>query len=142
MNRFEGDPKIIIDADGADLVFKGGQPVMDRGLENAALIGLFTQDGWAGNYLISDNDQKVGSPFEKTARGPITLTSLNDVKQAGEKALSGLGDVSLSVSNPNSNQMRIVALIKPQGADALELLVSKNGINWMSQAKEPAYNRI
>ena len=142
MDRFQGDPKIIIDADGANMLFRGGQPLMDQGLENYAMISLFTHEGWVGNYLIDDTDQHVGSAFEKTAKGTIRLSTLNDVKQAGEKALSGIGNASLEVSNPSSSQIIVKALIKPQGDDVQTLIVSKHGANWANQAKYPANVRI
>jgi hypothetical protein len=45
-DRTQGDPKITMENDGADLVFRGGQPVMDSGLENAILISLFSGAEW------------------------------------------------------------------------------------------------
>jgi phage gp46-like protein len=56
---YDGDPRIFMDdGDGSYLLFKGGQPVMDSGLENAVFISLFTTLdppesvlGWCGNYL-------------------------------------------------------------------------------------------
>ena len=83
---FSGDPKIYITADGADLRYSGGQPVMESGLENHALISLFTREGWAGNIFLAAN-RKVGSDFEKTAIGTISLSKLADVENSAERAL-------------------------------------------------------
>ena len=41
-NRFEGDPKIIVDPDGWTLQYKGGQPVMYQVFENVVTIQILT----------------------------------------------------------------------------------------------------
>ena len=41
---YSGDPRIVLTADGADFDYIGGQPVMDQGVENLALISLLTSD--------------------------------------------------------------------------------------------------
>ena len=143
-NNFEGDPRLIITANGTKLEFIGGQPVMDRGLENVALISLFTSQGWAGNEFFRDPNQKIGSNFEESANQPITLKSLNDIRDAAEKALNDpiFGKVTVVVTNPNGYRVDVKITIEPPGQDIKKLLVSKNGINWQSQAIEPAYRRI
>lgn len=144
MNTYQGDPKIILTEDGATLKYVGGQPIMDNGLENLALISLFTQEGWAGNDLEDDTDKKIGSGFEKSTQQPITLQALNDIRQAGENALKNpvFGKVTVTVENPNSYRLNIIFRIEPPGQDVKMLLVTKNGLNWTAQALDPAYRRI
>lgn len=142
---FQGDPRIFITANGANMDFRGGQPVMDQGLENAAIISLFTKSGWVGNALFRDPAQHIGSDYEEAAKATITLTSLNDISDAAEKALQWMVDGGLAseiivdVTNPSSSIIDTTILIKPVGADASELLVSKNGLNWVAQIKDPAH---
>ena len=49
---FDGDPKLILTQNGATLQYLGGQPVLDRGVENQATIALFTAPGWCGNKFL------------------------------------------------------------------------------------------
>ena len=144
MDRFSGDPKLILTEDGADLVFRGGQPIMDQGLENLAMISLFTQRGWVGNFLIDQIDEKVGADFEVTAKKPITLSTINDMRQSAEDALKNpaLGKVEAVVTNPNSNFLDVEILIHPPGEDSGKLVLTRNGSNWISQKLNPAYRRI
>lgn len=147
-DRYEGDPKLILDENGADLIWEGGQPVMDRGLENAALISLFTDEGWAGNVFWSDPNQKIGGQYETQARQPITLASLNDTRSAAENALAWMkrsgvaSNVAAVVSNPQATRLQTVVLIEPPGRDVEVLLTKKNGENWIAQKLDPANLRI
>ena len=140
---FSGDPRLFISENGSSFVFRGGQPVMDRGLENLALISLFTGRGWAGNVLFPDINQQIGSDFEEAANQPITLSMLNDVAQAAEKALDNpaFGNVIVTVENPNSSRLKVTILIQPPGQDSKVLILSRNGDNWIAQKLEPAEGR-
>ena len=141
---FSGDPKLVMTVDGSKLVFKGGQPVMDQGLENLALISLFTGKDWVGNAFISDPDKKIGSDFEATANQPVTLRSLNSIALAGEKALDNpsFGKLAVDVTNPNSYRVDAVITIESPGQDINTLILTKNGQNWINQNINPAYRRI
>lgn len=147
-DRYQGDPKLILDENGADLVLKGGQPVMDQGLENAALISLHTREGWCGNVLARKSEQRIGSRFELAQEQPITLTALNAVRNAAMAALQWMIDVRIAsrvdvaVSNPQGVALRTLAFITPPSRDPLILLQSKNGVNWISQKLDPASARI
>lgn len=141
---FQGDPKMTLDKNGSAMIFKGGQPVMDRGLENLALISLFTKPGWPGNIFFADPNQRIESDFEEAANQPITLQSLNDTQDAAEKALSNpaFGNVTVTVGNPNGHRTDIFIRIEPPGQHIIELLLSKSGLNWTAQANNPAYRRL
>jgi hypothetical protein len=145
MSSFEGDPKIILTEDGAELVYNDGQPVMDQGLENSALISLFTLPGWIGNTLLNE-DEKIGSDFEVTARGTLTLSKLADIENAAFRALNTsfqkVTESSAQVNNPIGNQLDMLVRISPPGQDVDLLLTSKNGLNWRSQALDPANKRV
>jgi hypothetical protein len=107
---FDGDPKLYIGPDGADLNFSGGQPEMDTGYNNHVLISLFTAPGWGGNYLFVDPGQKIGSDFEETLNSPITARSMNTIRQSALNAIGNdTGSVSAGVviSNPAGQQINV-----------------------------------
>jgi phage gp46-like protein len=128
---FQGDPAIKLTKNGATLVYIGGQPVMDAGLENQALISLFTEKGWPGNYLFDDPAQQIGSDFEKLARGPITLSKLDRIEKTAEAALKAdiFGTVRVTASNPESWQTDVSILIEPPGGRAFTINLVSNGQN-------------
>jgi hypothetical protein len=140
---FQGDPAIKITENGATLVFTGGQPVMDSGVHNQALISLFTEKGWPGNHLLKPQSQ-IGSDFEKLARGPITLSSLARIEQTAVAALKAdiFGTVTTVASNPESWRTEVRILIEPPGGSEVEILLVSNGQNWISQAADPASERL
>lgn len=144
INIFQGDPKLVLSVNGSRLVYKGGQPVMDQGLENQALISLFTEPGWAGNVLFPNPDQKIGSDFERTTRQSITLKSLVDIEQAAIRALKNpaFGTVTADASNPIGNQVRVIIPIFPPAGDPVTLILTRTGQNWIFQALNPAHERI
>lgn len=137
-DRFSGDPKIYLTPSGAEMIFKGGQPVLDAGVENLAQISLFTAPGWWGNSLTTDANKRIGSDFEAKARGSITLQKLADIKQAGESALKSpaFGSAVMTVTNPQSWRIDASVVISPPGRDAGTLLLSRNGQNWINQANQ------
>lgn len=145
MNGFEGDPKLILTKDGSELVYREGQPVMDEGLENNALISLFTSPGWVGNTLLNE-DEKIGSDFEIKARGTLTLSKLADIENSATRALNTsfqkVTESDAQVINPTGNQLDMLIRISPPGQDVDLLLTSKNGLNWRSQALDPANERV
>ena len=142
---YSGDPKIVLTENGAKLVFSGGQPVMDQGLENLALISLFTSPGWSGNTLFQDINQQVGlSNFLIISKQSITLTMINDLRQAAIDALnnSAFGNITVDIQNPNSYRLNITITISPPGQDIQTLILTRNGENWLLQNSNPAYRRI
>lgn len=142
---FEGEPKIFIDENGADMKFTGGQPVMDAGLENAALLSLFTKPGWYGNVFFVDVNQKIGSDYERINLEAITLQNLNARKQAADNALKWMlttniaSEIIVDVTNPTSQKVETTIEIKPPGIDGRKLLLTKNAGNWIAQTLRPAH---
>lgn len=141
---YGGDPKIILTENGSTMKFVGGQPVMDQGLENFALISLLTQSGWIGNFFIRDNAEKIGSDFEEKALNTRTLSNLRLVEDAAKRALksSFFEKIQVTVRNPQSHFLEVNILLKPPNQDEKELKLTKNSANWISQANDPAYRRI
>lgn len=147
MNRFSGDPAIKITEDGASMTFKGGQPEMDGGLENAVLISLLTKTGWWGNDLLKQNSQKIGSDYDKK-RTIVELQTILDYQDAAKRALQwmktvGLAEnINITVTNPYNNQIKTKIIIIPPGQEAGELLLFKNTTNWINQTINPANERL
>ena len=144
-DNYDGDPRIVIDQNGAELVYRDGQPVMDAGLENNDLIALLTAPGWPGNVLL-DADQQIGSDFEELATGSITLSKLADIEDSARRALTAsvasTDAVSVTANNPAGNSLSVQIRRTPPGQDVGELLVTRDGLNWINQANNPANERL
>ena len=136
-NRFQGDPKIYLTPDGADLNFFAGQPDMDDGFENQVILSLFTAPGWWGNALIDNIDQQYGSDFEEKSKGPITLEKLAQIEQDAKRNAEyrAFGDIKTKAVNPVSNQTNLSISIFAPGKDVDELRLTRNAQNWQNQAK-------
>jgi hypothetical protein len=129
-----GDPRLTLTANGSSLHFISGQPCMDDGLENLALISLFTSPGWCGNELLKT---PIGSDFEMACNQPITRQALNQIQNAAERALKheAFGRVTVTVLNPAGHRLEITARIEPPGKNPQEIRLTRNGQNWQHQAE-------
>ena len=136
---FEGDPRIVLTDNGADLDYRGGQPVMDKGVENTALISLFTKPGWPGNIFIPP-ENRIGSDFEDTCRGSVTLQKLADIENAAERALASktFPSAAVDLNNTVADNLHIRMTLSPGGA----LNLVREGALWKNQAADPAYRKI
>lgn len=143
INRFGGDPRLILGLNGSTIKYIDGQPIMDQGFENQVQISLFTTS-WVGNIFMKNPDKKIGSDFEATAKGAITLSKIEDIRKSAEKALKydAFGNVKSTVINPKSNQLFITNIISPPNMDEQKIILEKNGANWVAQIDSPAYRRI
>lgn len=137
---YEGDPKIFIDEEGMDWNFPGdgGQPEMEQGVENQALISLFTDEGWPGNFYFKNVDQKIGSDYSEKTKLPITLPNLEVIRKSSIKALKNpiFGTVTSVVTAPKNNFIKNVMTVSPIGGGIDELILTKNGINWKIQSEK------
>jgi hypothetical protein len=145
-DRFQGDPAVFIDENGAYMKFKGGQPVMDQGLENPVKISHFTKQGWWGNVLVTEESKKIGSDYEEVAAQPITVDSPSALEEASAKAMdwmikTGLAKFETSVTNTNDARLDTKIIIETPGKVLQEFLLTKNGLFWKAQAEYPANER-
>ena len=147
-NYLQGDPALFLTNQGANIIFKGGAPVMDQGIQNAALISLFTKKGWWANLLTNEPSKQIGSDFQEQGKKPIVdILSINNIEQSADRALKWMkdtgfaGTIGVTAFNPNAQQTVVDALIQPVGQDAQELRVSSHGLNWQAQANFPAEDR-
>jgi len=131
IDRFSGDPRLTLTPAGADLDFRGGQPIMDAGLENQILISLFTGEGWCGNVFLPP-ESRIGSDFEATARGTLTLAALADIANAAERALASdyFPDLKVEVRNTVANHLDITITLGPGKV----LTLNRKGLKWQAQA--------
>jgi len=148
IDRFQGDPRVVIDEDGADLEIQAGQPVMDRGIENSVLLSLFTASDWVGNTLVEKPTQKFGGKFLNAVKQPITATALTDIRNAVLSDLNwmietGLAeDIDVQVTNPQSTKLKVLLVVKPPKSDLEVFLLTNNGLLWVSQSIDPANERL
>jgi phage gp46-like protein len=148
IERFQGDPRIVIDEDGADLDFQAGQPVMDRGIENSVLLSLFTAADWVGNVLMDKPTQKYKGKFLEAIDQPINASALTDIRNAALVDLNWMLETGLaaeldaSVSNPQSNTLKVLIVVKPPTSDLEVFLLTNNGLLWTSQTVDPANERL
>lgn len=147
----EGDPKIVITSDGASLEFKGGQPVMDRGIENSVIIDLGTksigidshQNGWIGNHLFGDPAQRIGTDYQNSFENqPITLSGLATREQATKAALTGsiYGEIETVVTNPSADKIINQIKVNPPAGAFLFQNETFSKL-WIFQAIDPASGR-
>jgi len=139
---YQGDPALSLTPDGADIEFVEGQPVMDQGLQNAALIAPMTEAGWCGN-AIAPTAEAIGSTFMSETRRPITRSQMDLIAKAGKAAMAdkAFGDVTVEITNPTGAQISALFRISPPTQDVQTLLLSGVGANWQGQALNPAHER-
>ena len=152
INRFEGDPRLILGPDGSTIEYKGGQPVMDQGLENQLLIDLFTLDQdqttgaeWWGNLTFPDPLEQIGSSYVRDViNEPLTLNGLANIEQSAGKALTDpiYGEITSDVTNPESTRINNIVRVSSPGNDVEILATTTNSVNWKAQANEPAYRNL
>jgi phage gp46-like protein len=151
-DNYQGDPYITIDEDGANLTFRGGQYLMDQGLENPINLSLFTRGApgsfWFGNTFFKKNSQKLGSRFEESTEQPITVSSLNNTRNEALAALKWMrvdgivSKIDVSVTNPESNRLRVVIFIQPPSGETVVLIATKHGASWITQIQDPAHLKV
>lgn len=148
-NLYDGDPRVVLTDGGADIVYQAGQPVMDRGLENAVILSLFTSSGWAGNRLLTGPHEAVGSEYTRTLSAPITRGFLERCEAAAHRALAWMvparvaESIEVVASNPAGLQLHVTVTVRPPGrGDPVALLLTKNGPNWIAQKNDPAHRRV
>lgn len=149
-NRFDGDPAVKITADGAKMLFVGGQPIMDQGFHNAAQISTMTEQGYWGDALETDESKKIGqSDFLDLSREAIkeleTITLMQDsLKRAYNWMIEQniANQINPVVLTPNSTQTFAEVKISPQGENSDEILLLKNGTNWLAQINSPSAERM
>jgi phage gp46-like protein len=155
VDRYQGDPKLILDENGANMVFKAGQPLMDGGLENTVFISLFTRrrdpttnKQWCGNSLFDSPSQRIGGRFMEKADQSVTLSMLLDLEAAAKSDLQWMineqiaTEITASASVPTGKNVHVLIGIKPPGRSLQQLIVLKYGNNWVIQALDPAHKRV
>ncbi len=139
-DRYSGDPRLILTKNGATLDYNGGNPVMDQGIENCALLSLLVEPGWCGNIFLKP-EERIGSDYLPTCRKPITRSNLIDIENAAERALSTskvFGTVEADTTNPTTDHLRTEIKIGSGGS----LTLARERALWRAQADFAASDRI
>lgn len=135
-DQFDGDVAYILGLDGGEIVYSGGQPVMDAGgLENAVNISLFTGLGWWGNALFENEpDRQIGSDFEIRVRPKaINNSYLRDIEDAARSALQWMINqkiaqtIEVNAVWPELNQVLLDILITNTFNDIVSV---RYELNW------------
>jgi phage gp46-like protein len=118
----------------AEFKYVSGNPVMDQGVHNAAVISLFTEENWGGNAFLPAESQ-IGSDFVKLCQGTITLQKLNDVENSAVRALRSplFPKVEAEARSPESGRLDVEISISPGGGLSI---ARENGL-WIAQARNP-----
>lgn len=141
---FDGDPFIDIGADGAEMIFIGGQPVMDQGFDNHVNFSLLTEKGWWGNDAEPVAERKLGSLFLDASKKPITRQSLINTDKAAQADLSGeeFGTVISETINNESNNLLTEILFTPPTRELQKLVLNRAGQNWINLTQKETYQRL
>lgn len=138
VDQFDGDVALQLSYDGGEIEFSGGQPVMDAGgLETAVLISLFTAPGWWGNALDENEpDNQIGSGFEPEITGQaITIQRLRKIKNEAELALEWMKNISIAkdifvtVTAPELNTIFIDILITKKESEIINIRYELGWVN-------------
>lgn len=136
MNKFEGDPKIFIDEDGARFEWINGQPVMDQWLENSFLLSAFVPE-WYGNYFFDTEEEKFKSTLLSILAQALTLDTINNAKDAIEKATKHMIDLGLvnaidvNIYNPTGYRVTIDMTITAINGNIKLLTIANVGSQWV-----------
>ena len=147
-DQFDGDVAYILTPDGGQIIYSGGQPLMDAGgLENAVNISLFTGPGyWANALNENEPDRQIGSDFEERVRPKaITTAYLRDVEDAALDALQWMINQKIAQTIeavaiwPELNQVDLKILItKPDGVT----VVVRYELNWEAGVLFPVTAKV
>lgn len=132
---FDGDPLIILTTDGADMQFKGGQPVMDQGFLNHVNFSLLTESGHWSEDLERNVARRYNGEFQKQIKKPITRQMLIDSARSAEADVRGneFKNVTTSITNPVRDNINLDILLTPPTRDQEALRLTRTGENWIQQ---------
>ncbi len=145
-DRTQGDLKVFLTKEGADFDFSGGQPDMDTGLGTAAIMSLFSSEPWIGNTFNAP-EERIGSRFESETQKAITVTQLENIRNAALADLQWMLDsgaaskLDVSVLLPAHDRLEVTVLITPPGSTPRSLQFTRYGVNWVSQETDPRTQR-
>jgi len=141
---YSGDPLIIDQGDGGDLLISGGQPRMSSGIENALYLSWFVDANWFGNDVSSSEPGAVGSYRVMAVfreRDPLTPALLRKLKDACEADAAWMvtdgvaKSVTVDVTLPAVGMVGIVAdVVEPDGTAQ----TVRWKLNWARMAQEVA----
>lgn len=105
---------------------------MDQGVQNAAILSLFTSEDWGGNIFLPP-ESRIGADFVKLCRGTITFSRLADIENGAVRALQSklFPLVEAEARFPVSDSLSVNIKIGPGGS----LNVNRESGLWIAQGK-------
>jgi hypothetical protein len=116
----------------SDFKYVAGNPIMDAGVHNAAILSLFTDEGWGGNVFLPPVS-RIGSDFTRLCKGTITLAKLNDIENSAVRALQSklFPKAEAEARNPNGDHLEVNIKIGSGGS----LNLNRESALWQAQAR-------
>jgi len=131
----DGDPKLYETGNGPEILVTDGQPAMDDGLENAAYLSLFSDEGWWGN-AVSAESEKATSRLYTMDRRTLTNQARLDAEEYARQALAWMvtegvaKKVTVTASLPSIGMLGLMILIEqPDRTSTI-----RYQINWATMA--------
>ncbi len=136
---FDGDPLIVLTDNGAEMIFNGGQPVMDQGFLNHNDFSWLTEAGHWSDDIEPNAARRPNGALLEAIKKPITRQSLIDTERAAEAEVKDdeYRTVQSTATNPTSNNISIETLFTPPTTDPFILRLDRVGQNWKSQIENP-----
>jgi len=135
-NKYEGDPKLFFDENGARFEWINGQPVMDQWLENTTILSAFTPS-WFGNYFFDTEEEKFNSNLIEILSQALTLETINSATDAIKKAtqhmidLGLVNDINVRVYNPTGNRVNLEIIVTATDNTIKLITLSNIGSQWL-----------
>lgn len=138
-DKLSGDPLVTLDQDGADLVFIGGNPVMDQGFLNHCNYALLTESGHWTEDFEPVSARRYKGLFLAASKKPITRQSLIDLARAAEADLAGdeFKSIRAEAINPTGYSVDVEISYQPPSTDRNVLRLTKAGQTWINQIDNP-----
>lgn len=143
---FEGDLRLIMSDDGAELAIENGLILPEKGFDTSVLISLFggniedsgkveNKNGWWGNYSLGG--EKIQSRFQAITNGqPLTVASAKEAINAAKLDLNWLisegvaDDIELSGYIAGTKRFELTVMLIKDGTDIYN---NKFAVNWEAE---------
>jgi len=132
---YDGDIRVFLTEDGAEIFMENGNILMDQVVFNAISMSIFSgKNNDHHNLLMSSDKYKLESKTVETCNKPITLQSIGDIKKAVKYDLKPLiddgiiYDLLIDVKNITGKVIEIKISCSYTGGQIEKTFVYNNGI--------------
>jgi len=139
----EGDPKLVFDPDGVDLIFANGLPEMDNAFENIVNIQYGTDSDTPLNRFVANDEERIGSDLSKELAKSITRDQMEIVERTAEQSLASLvasglfKSVKARMNYISTEGYRLELTIEPPTGETKILSFVRYGENWLTRQLLP-----